>query len=117
LLVCLNQTSRTLAAIRLNGVFAVNVLSSAQQGVADVFAGQTSLEGDARFDPAMGWRLGANPLIACPLLEGALSRFSCRVAELTAVGSHVILIGTVEDAYTGAEAAPLLYYRREYKAL
>jgi flavin reductase (DIM6/NTAB) family NADH-FMN oxidoreductase RutF len=113
LLVCLNQTSRTLAAIRLNGVFAVNVLSAAQQHIADIFAGQSALEGDARFDPAMGWSREGSPI-----LTGALAHFSCRVAELTPVGSHVILIGTVIEAHVGGDdGMPLLYYRRAYKAL
>jgi flavin reductase (DIM6/NTAB) family NADH-FMN oxidoreductase RutF len=118
LLVCLNATSRTLAAIRLNGVFAVNVLSAAQQNIADIFAGQSALEGDARFAADLGWSRNGSPVLSSPVLKGALAHFSCRVADMTPVGSHIILIGTVIDTQaSGDDAGALLYFRRGYKTL
>jgi flavin reductase len=113
LLVCLNQTSRTLAAIRLNGMFAVNVLSAAQQNIADIFAGQSALEGDERFAADLGWSRNCSPV-----LKGALAHFSCRVADMTPVGSHIILIGTVIDTQaSGDDAGALTYFKRGYKTL
>jgi flavin reductase len=112
LLVCLNATSRTLAALRQNGAFTVNTLSAAQQEVAEVFASQRGVEGEARFAAHYGWSRQNQPLLA-----GALATFTCRVAELTEVGSHIILIGTVEDTQAGGDGASLVYVRRAYQTV
>jgi flavin reductase (DIM6/NTAB) family NADH-FMN oxidoreductase RutF len=113
LLLCLNQTSATLRHIRENGVFSVNVLSNAQEEVATVFAGATGLDGADRFRASHGWQMGNGP----PVLETALATFCCRLTEMTPVGSHTVIIGMVEQATTGAEARPLLYFRRGYRVL
>ena len=75
LLVCLNQASATLEKIRRNGAFSVNVLSGLQKDVAQVFAGQGSFEGEARFRQTDGWVME----VAIPRLSGALASFSCRL--------------------------------------
>jgi flavin reductase len=113
LLLCLNQTSATLRRIRENGVFSVNVLSNAQEDVATVFAGATGLDGADRFRASHGWRMGDGP----PMLDTALATFCCRLTEMTPVGSHIVIIGMVEKAATGAQTPPLLYFRRGYRAL
>jgi flavin reductase (DIM6/NTAB) family NADH-FMN oxidoreductase RutF len=113
LLLCLNQTSRTLERIRGNGVFSVNVLSAEQEEVGRVFAGATGLEGADRFRAAHGWRMGQG----APVLGGALASFACRLGGMTPVGSHVVVTGTVEQAIAGADAAPLIYHRRDYRVL
>ncbi len=65
LLVCLNAASSTLARIRTNSVFSVNVLSSAQREVAEIFAGGQGVEGEARFRPQDGWSMaGLAPVLA-----------------------------------------------------
>jgi flavin reductase len=113
LLVCLNAASGTLTRIRANGVFSVNVLSSAQQEIAAIFAGGLGLEGEARFRVSDGWSSDG----LAPVLAGALSSFNCRVTDLTAVGSHVVVFGAVEAIAVGGEEPPLLYHRRRYETL
>jgi flavin reductase len=115
LLICLNQQSRTLASIRANGAFSVQALAADQIEVARVFAGAEGVEGAARFRPADGWT-GLNG-DSQPLLRGALASFSCRLSQLTPVGTHMIVIGAVEQAEAGGDATALAYFRRAYRAL
>ncbi len=109
-LVCLNAASSTLARIRANGVFSVNVLSAGQREVAEIFAGAKGLEGEARFRPQDGWSMAGG----APVLSGALSSFDCRLTQCTPVGSHVVVFGLVEAIAVGGEEPPLLYHRRRY---
>jgi flavin reductase len=113
LLLCLNQTSRTLDRIRENGVFSVNVLSAEQRDVADIFAGATGLEGAARFRVSHGWRMGDGP----PILQTALVVLVCQLESMVPVGSHMVVIGTVLQAEVGGDQPPLIYHRRAYKPL
>lgn len=113
LLVCLNRASATLARIRANGRFSVNVIAAEQQAIAAIFAGAADLQGAARFRDGDGWRT----VEGTPVLEGALSSFACRVTEATAVGSHVVVFGEVEAVGLGGGEGPLLYHRRDYRAL
>jgi flavin reductase len=113
LLLCLNNSSSTLQKIRANGAFSVSVLSQIQQGVAEAFSGATGLQGEQRFTPAHGWRLGDGQ----PVLANALASFTCRLSDITPVGSHVVIIGIVEHAKSGGDDAPLLYHRRGYRVL
>jgi flavin reductase (DIM6/NTAB) family NADH-FMN oxidoreductase RutF len=113
LLVCLNETSATLEKIRQNQSFSVNVLAATQENVAAVFSGQGGFEGERRFRDGDGWIMRDG----LPRLEGALASFACSLTDLKTVGSHIIMIGTVNRVWTGADVAPLLYFRRSYRAL
>jgi flavin reductase (DIM6/NTAB) family NADH-FMN oxidoreductase RutF len=114
LLVCLNQASKTLLAIQRNNCFSINILDHSHQSIADVFAGQTGVDGPSRFMANQGWNsLTDGP----PVLLSALASFKCGLSNMTPVGSHVILIGTVEHVSVGGEGQPLLYHRRAYKTL
>lgn len=110
LLVCLNQSSQTLRRILANKVFSVNLLSHTQEPLARRFSGETGLQGEARFQEADGWMIGEG----APYLPTALANFRCILAQVTEVGSHAILVGTVQDIRIGAEAKPLLYHQRRY---
>jgi flavin reductase len=114
LLVCLNRASGTLERIRGNGLFSVNVLAASQEEIGRIFAGAMPLEGAARFRAEDGWTTEPG---AAPVLSGALASFACRVTELTAVGSHVVVFGLVERIAVGSDEPPLLYHRRAWRAL
>ena len=114
LLVCLNHASKTLQAIEQNGYFSISILDHSHQEFANIFAGQTGVEGAARFTLNQGW---SSLRDGQPVLLSALSSFSCRLSNITPVGSHVILVGTVENVAVGGEGKPLLYHRRAYKSL
>lgn len=113
LLVCLNQASQTFERIRANGVFSVNVLAAGQRDIADAFAGATGLEGAARFRIGHGWRMGDGP----PVLETGLSSLVCALADMFPVGSHMVVIGAVQQVQCGDDQQPLIYHRRAYRAL
>ncbi|MGL4636796.1 MAG: flavin reductase family protein [Beijerinckiaceae bacterium] len=113
LLVCLNQNSSTLAAIRSNKTFGINILSDQHLDLANRFAGQTGVQGAERFEQSAGWQ----NLQSVPVLAGALATFTCSLADMKTVGSHMIIIGTVEKVSVHAGGAPLLYHRRGYKTL
>ncbi len=113
LLVCLNKTSSTLAAMRINGHFSINILAASQKSLAERFAGQTGVQGAARFVAADGWQ----SINSLPTLPDALAVFTCTLADFTTVGSHMVVIGTVKKVSIGTGEAALLYHRRSYKVL
>jgi flavin reductase (DIM6/NTAB) family NADH-FMN oxidoreductase RutF len=113
LLVCLNQTSSTLAAIQANGRFSINILSAGQRSLAERFSGQTGIQRAARFSAADGWK----DLDDVPILPDALAVFTCALVDVKSVGSHAVVIGTVEKVAINAGDAALLYHRRSYKVL
>lgn len=113
LLVCLNATSRTAAALRENGYFSVNTLGAGQQEMANVFAGRTPAKGEARFEHGK-WETGtANQ----PVLADALVSFTARVVEIKPVATHLIVIGEVMTIGLGQAHAGLVYTRRAYHAV
>lgn len=110
LLVCIAGRSPLMAAIRVSGVFGVNVLGEHQAALAETFAGRTA----PRFDfGAAAWDAGATGV---PLLAGAAAWFDCLVASTVEAGSHTVVIGDVLAAEAGA-AAPLAYSGGAYARL
>ncbi len=110
MLVCLNANSVTLQRIRENGVFSINALAASHEAAARVFSGGGGLEGAQRFRQDDGWLMDG----LSPRIKDALAQFQCEVADITAVGSHVVLVGRVVSAAAGADLPPLMYHRREY---
>jgi flavin reductase (DIM6/NTAB) family NADH-FMN oxidoreductase RutF len=106
LLVCVNDHSTTLDDINAAGSFAVNILCTDQQEIAQRFATRR----DDRFG-GIRWRPGAET--GAPVLDGSLAYAECRLADTCHGGDHVILMGEVVagDAH---EAEPLLYFRGRY---
>jgi flavin reductase (DIM6/NTAB) family NADH-FMN oxidoreductase RutF/DNA-binding GntR family transcriptional regulator len=102
-LVCLNMTSSTQAAVRDAGCFAVNILGADQSDLAYQFATKS---GAAKFEGAEILR-GERDV---PLLAGALAHIQCRVAETVVGGTHTVFLGEVDHA-AASEGAPLTYFR------
>ena len=105
-LVCFENRARTLPIVREAGRFGVNVLSSRQEELAEVFASKLpeseKLEGVAhRFHDGV------------PIIEGALSWVACSLRELIAGGDHTIAIGEVLSMGLG-DGDPLLWYGGRY---
>lgn len=104
LLVCLDNRSRTLGAVRAAGRFAVNVLRAEHEGLASVFASKR--EQHEKFE-------GATHRAAdgVPVLDDALAWLVCDVQELLPGGDHTIAIGRVVQAWTSPDdGPPLLFY-------
>jgi flavin reductase (DIM6/NTAB) family NADH-FMN oxidoreductase RutF len=108
-LVCINRRNPVSEALATNGCFAVNVLSTSHQRLADTFAGNP--DGGAPYDFGTArWNESAT---GAPVLSGAVAGFDCALATTVDAGTHRIFIGRVVDIGTAA-ADPLLYSNRKY---
>lgn len=108
LLICVDKTSRTLAALQHARRFVVNFLSDGGAEVSALFASKA----DDKF-AQVEWEpgLGGVPL----LTADALAIAECRTEEEIEAGDHLILLGVVEAGRPpDPDRAPILYYRRSY---
>ncbi len=97
LLVSIRSDSPLVAAIRLRGAFAVNVLAADQAALADGFARGSH-----------DWSAFSGPL---PLLRDAAASFECEVERCSVAGTHTLILGAVVRARRGS--APALGYTRQ----
>jgi flavin reductase (DIM6/NTAB) family NADH-FMN oxidoreductase RutF len=93
------------AAFSKSGAFAVNVLSTAQQEIAQRFCRSA----DDKF-VGLGFTEGVDGV---PVLDGVLAAFECRVEEIVTSGDHRIVIGRVLAAHCG-DGEPLIYSQGRY---
>lgn len=108
LLVCVAQTSRTLAALRHARRFVVNFMSEGSAELCSLFASKA----EDKFEH-VGWEpgLGGVPV----LTDDALAVAQCLTEQELEVGDHLILIGVVEAGTPpDPDTAPILYYRSSY---
>ncbi|HEX8205096.1 MAG TPA: flavin reductase family protein [Solirubrobacteraceae bacterium] len=107
LLVCFDNGSRTLPAVRESRRFGVNVLRADQEDVARVFASKRVA--DEKFAAA------THELVdGVPVLEGVLAWFVCELRELVPGGDHTIGIGEVTALDHDPAGEPLLFVRGMY---
>jgi len=111
ILVCINRKSTGGALMRENGVFCVNTLGADAETIADMFAGRTGAQTEARF------QLGSWGTLAtgAPVLADAAVALDCRVVDVKAVASHYVIFGAVEAVQMGAGGPVLVYHDRAYK--
>ncbi|MDH6623275.1 flavin reductase (DIM6/NTAB) family NADH-FMN oxidoreductase RutF [Streptomyces sp. LBL] len=110
LLACLRDGSRTLAAIRAYGVFAVHLLREDQHDLATRFAHPTT--------PAPR-RFAGTPVrqvLGVPVLDGALAWSVCLVEDIRRYGDHCLVVGRVAAVQVGG-GRPLLWHDRGFKTL
>src|SRR3954451_3075287 len=107
LLVCFDNASRTLPAVRSARRFAVNILRAGQDDLARVFASKRVAR--EKFEAVT--HMDAHGV---PILDGALAWLACDLTELHTAGDHTIGIGAVThmDADPGGE--PLVWFRGAY---
>jgi flavin reductase (DIM6/NTAB) family NADH-FMN oxidoreductase RutF len=109
LLVCLELTSGTLAAVRHAGCFAVNLLHAGGRRAAEVFSTPTR----DRFSQVV-WR--TTPSTKQPwLCEDAFAMAECVVADAPVVGDHAVVFGEVVHVEQTSDA-PLLYGLRRFSS-
>ena len=111
LLACLARSSETLAAIRAEGRFAINILAADQRHHSDRFA----RKGDA---------VGAHEVDfddhehGVPVLPGALATVACEVEAIHPAGDHQIVVGDARHLYHREPGAqPLLFFRGSYSEI
>jgi flavin reductase (DIM6/NTAB) family NADH-FMN oxidoreductase RutF len=108
LLVCFDNGSRTLPAVRASGRFAVNILRAGQEDVARVFASKRV--GREKFEAATH-----QDAHGVPLIDGALAWLACDLRELHPGGDHTIGIGAVTHMDADPDGEPLVWWRGAYR--
>jgi flavin reductase (DIM6/NTAB) family NADH-FMN oxidoreductase RutF len=108
-LVCFDNASRTLPAVRTCGRYAVNVLRAGQEELAAVFASKAVAE--EKFAAVTH-----TVEHGVPVLDDALAWLICEVVDLVDAGDHTIGIGRV-DALEVFDGDPLLFWRGTYRAI
>jgi flavin reductase (DIM6/NTAB) family NADH-FMN oxidoreductase RutF len=106
LLVCFDNSSRTLAAVRSARRFAVNVLRAGQEDLAAVFASKRVAR--EKFEAVTH-----TVAHGVPVLDDALAWVACDLVELLPGGDHTIGIGSVVGG-GAAEGEPLVFYGGGY---
>jgi 3-hydroxy-9,10-secoandrosta-1,3,5(10)-triene-9,17-dione monooxygenase reductase component len=110
LLVCFENTARTLPVIRQAGRFAVNVLATDQRLLSHVFASK-------RPEPEKFDGVTHHLHRGVPLLDGTHAWLVCALRELVPAGDHTIAIGEVLDMDHADDREPLIWYRGQYRTL
>jgi 3,4-dihydroxy-2-butanone 4-phosphate synthase len=111
LLACLARTSETLAAIRTEGSFAVNVLADGQRHHSDRFAkkGEAVRSHEVDFE---------DHEVGVPVLPGSLATVVCEVEAIHLAGDHEIVVGRAHHlAHREPGARPLLFFRGSYSGI
>jgi flavin reductase (DIM6/NTAB) family NADH-FMN oxidoreductase RutF len=110
--VSIKRSSPLLGYVRSADAFAVSVLASDQQQVAEYFAtpGRTPQPAGFATVPTTTGQTGA------PVIDGCLSWFNCTVDDVLPGGDHEILVGRVVAA-GGRIGEPLVYWSGGYRAL
>ncbi|WP_229052458.1 flavin reductase family protein [Aeromicrobium sp. Leaf350] len=95
------QTSTTWPSIEQSGTFCVNVLSSSQTGLVQMFGKPAA----SRFDEI---RYSASSL-GDPVIVGCVASIGCRIEDVTDAGDHFFVTGRVVDVATDPLQQPLLF--------
>ncbi|VXC25983.1 flavin reductase family protein [Nocardioides sp. AX2bis] len=109
--ITVQRTSASYPRIRRTGSFTVNVLSGAQQAIADQF-GRSGVDRWA----GIRWLPTAADN---PSLEGSLAWIDCEIVAEHEAGDHVIVVGRITGISPVAadDHDPLVYYRSRYRRL
>lgn len=113
LIVCITKTSSTLASLRANKMFGVNILAGAHESLADRFAGRSGVKGAARF-AGVDWM---TLVTGSPLLRDALACIDCNVEEVLERHTHAIVIGRVAAVHRGGDGPALVHWRSQFQQL
>lgn len=116
LLVCLDHSSRTLAALFRTATFALNLLHHQARPVAELFASSTSSSVDRFSQVRWTWE----PFFGGPhLVDNAHTIADCRVVKTVIIGDHTVVFGEVFAVSTSPShpPSPLLYGLRRYWCL
>lgn len=105
LLVSLQRGARLLGALTVGARFGVNVLTTGQADLAELFATRGA---DKFADTAWSLEDGA------PRLPGCAAWVALSVADLVSGGDHVVVLGDVVAADADPQADPMVYRARLY---
>ncbi|MGJ7919879.1 flavin reductase family protein [Neobacillus sp. LXY-4] len=103
--VSIGEKAQMLEKIRSSKKYAVNILSSDQQELSMIFAGQIKDKRDMSFERFAG----------LPVIGGSLAQIICDVVSEHVEGDHTLFIGKVSDIHIENEGEPLLYFDGRYR--
>ncbi|MEH7237679.1 flavin reductase family protein [Bacillus sp. JJ1562] len=106
IVVSIGEKAQMLEKIKKSNKYAVNILSTEQQELSMIFAGQIKEKREVTF----------NRLNGLPVIEGALTQITCDVANIHVEGDHSLIIGKVTDIHLD-EHDPLLFFKGQYQSL
>ncbi len=109
MLVSLNRSSSTWPVLEQHGSFAINIVGSEHETLANQFAGLGGLKGPQRYAGAEWITLASG----APVLANAVAAIDCVIEEAIERHSHVIVIGKVVAIRLG-EGKSLLYQDGRY---
>ncbi len=107
-LVCLDNGSETLAALRISEIFCINFLHRDQQALSSLFATK-----NANKFSGVEWTKGVT---GAPILGGAIGHMELRLSQLLCGDDHQIAIGEAVAADARAEE-PLVYFNGKYRSV
>ena len=110
LLVCFDNDSRTLAAVRATRRFAVNLLRAGQEDLAAVFASKRVAR--EKFEAVT--HADAHGV---PVIDGALGWLACDLTAMHPGGDHTIGVGAVTHMHADPDGEPLVFFRGAYHRL
>ena len=105
ILVCLNRSASSYAALSTAKLFSVNILSGTQEDVALTFAGRGGLTGADRFDDQ--W---VNADGGVPVLTTSHQSLVCTPVSAQIAGTHTVLIGQVTATSDASDGPALMNY-------
>jgi len=108
-LACVASENEFCAAAASNGTLVINLLTSAQEDIAMVFAGQTDQPKMDRFLTGNWSTLSTGS----PVLQNALVSLDCEIAAVHEHGTHRLYISRVVALQSNDDAA-LIYCRRKF---
>jgi len=109
-LVCIESAASTCEGIKKSGIFAVSILSFAQQEVSSLFA-RKGFKG--KFESVRTRSMITNS----PVLENALAFVECNVRSTYPEGDHTIFVGEVINLGLLSDQNALTFYTGKYYGL
>jgi len=100
------EKAQMLEKIKQSKSFSVNILSSDQQELSMIFAGQTKKQQEIVFDRLEG----------IPVLPGTVAQITCEVSAEHVEGDHTLFIGRIININL-MESDPLIYFSGKYRFL
>ena len=111
LLISVKSGSALAKAIATAGGFSLAMLAQGQELVADAFAGRVAAENRHLIGVWTEWPSGR------PHLLGAIAAFDCEVSGAMSVADHELFVGSVIATEISGPSRPLMWGRRNYRAL
>jgi len=111
ILLCVIKGTDGCRIISDSGVFAVNILSEAQEPLSRYFSSRTRPRGRDAFDGIRHSR----GTTGSPILADVASYLDCRLTAQHEAGDHVIFIGEVLDLAHDVDASPLVFHSGQYR--